>query len=334
MINRTKYPKVSVLVVSWNGKAFLDECLLAIIRQTYENFEIILVDNGSIDGSVNHVKQNFSTIGIVELAENKGFSGGNLEGYKMCEGVFLALLNNDTRVDEKWLENLVQPMLADSTVGICASKMIVDGTKRIDSAGHGLTTAGLGYNRGSWKDHASYEHQEFVFGACGGAGLYRRAMLEEIGFFDEDFFLYDEDSDLNFRAQLFGWKCMYVPKAFVYHKGNGTASRLSDLHVYYHTRNLEYVWIKNMPTGLMVRFAHHKLIQTLASFCYLCLRHRKWKPFFNGKRDALRSFPRMLKKRKDIQRKRKVSNKAMRALLTSIFSRELIWQKFLQFIKG
>ena len=124
---------------------------------------------------------------------------------------------------------------------------------------------------------------EPVFGACGAAVLYRRRMLDEIGFLDEDFFLYDEDTDLNFRAQLAGWKCIYVPTAVAYHVANATSRRLSDLHVYYHTRNLEFVWIKNMPFEIMLRFAHHKVIQELGSLCYLCLRHGKWGPFFSGK---------------------------------------------------
>lgn len=325
---------VSIIVLNWNGKRFLRECLEALCNQTYRELEVIFVDNGSTDDSVEFVRGKFPLVKISHLEENKGFTGGNLEGYKICRGVFIALLNNDTRVDEKWLENLVEPMLIDSTVGMCASKMFVDGTERIDSAGHGLTTAGIGFNRGLWKDHTFYERQELVFGVCGGAGLYRRKMLEEIGFLDEDFFLYDEDGDLNFRAQLSGWKCMYVPKAFVYHKGCGTVGRLTDLHVYYHTRNLEFVWIKNMPLGLMVRFAHHKIIQEIGSFCYLCLRHGRWNAFFRGKWDALRLAPKMLNKRLEIQKKRKVTNKMIKALLTPIINREFMAQKIKQFIKG
>jgi GT2 family glycosyltransferase len=325
---------VSVIVVNWNGKSFLKECLSALSQQTYSSYELILVDNGSIDGSIDYVRENYSWVRIRNLPENRGFSGGNLEGLKECQGEFIALVNNDTRADEKWLENLVDPMHADSTIGMCASKMLVDGTDQINSAGDGLTTAGVGYNRGLWKDRTFYADQEPVFGSCGGAVLYRRTMLDEIGFLDDDFFLYDEDTDLNFRAQLAGWKCMYVPEACIYHAVNGTSGRLSDVHVYYHTRNLEFVWLKNMPTGLMLRFAHHKLIQVLGSFFYLCLRHGKWKAFFRGKRDALRLFPRMLKKRRAIQRKRKVSNKVIKSLLTPIFSKELIGQKIQQFIKG
>ena len=159
-------------------------------------------------------------------------------------------------------------------------------------------------------------------------------MLDEIGFLDDDFFLYDEDTDLNFRAQLAGWKCVYVPGAVVHHVSNATAGRLSDTHVYYHTRNLEFVWLKNMPLGLMVRFAHHKFIQEIGAFCYLCLRHGKWRPYFRAKRDALRMIPVMWKKRKEIQRRKRVSNFYLKSIMTSLFTRALIGQKIRQFIRG
>ncbi len=147
-------------------------------------------------------------------------------------------------------------------------------------------------------------------------------------------FLYDEDTDLNFRAQLFGWKCVYVPSAMVYHKGNATAGRLSDTHVYYHSRNLEFVWIKNMPLGLMLRFAHHKLLQEIGSFCYLCLRHGKWRPYFRAKVDVVKMLPRMWKKRRAIQARRRVSNSYLRSLMTSMLTWDFARQKLRQMIKG
>ncbi len=327
-------PKVSIIIVSWNGEQLLKDCLESLCHQTYCTYEIIPVDNGSTDTSVHHVNAMFPEVNIVGLAENKGFAGGNIEGLKRCTGDYIALLNNDTRTDERWLEHLLQPMLEDPKIGICASKIIIDGTRRINSAGDGLTTAGVGFNRGLWKDSACYDTQELVFGGCGAAVLYRRKMLEEIGFLDEDFFLYDEDVDLNFRAQLAGWRCMYVPSAIVHHQGHATAGRLSDLHVYYHTRNLEFVWIKNMPAGLLWRFAHHKLMQEIGAFCYLCLRHMKWLPFFRAKRDALKLLPRMLKKRREVQRHKKVSNRDIQRILTPILGKELIRQKLLQLIWG
>jgi GT2 family glycosyltransferase len=159
-------------------------------------------------------------------------------------------------------------------------------------------------------------------------------MIDEIGFLDGDFFLYDEDVDLSFRSQLAGWKCVYVPDAVVHHKGNATSIRLSDTHVYYHSRNLEFVWIKNMPAGLMLRFAHHKLFQEIGSFCYLCLRHGKWRAFFQAKRDALRMAPLMWKKRRPIQAQRRVPNFYLQSRMTSMFTFEFARQKISQMIKG
>jgi GT2 family glycosyltransferase len=327
-------PTVSVIVVNWNGVSYLEDCLSCLSSQTYREREIILVDNNSSDSSVSLVRQKFPDIQVIELENNRGFTGGNLAGFSAARGQFIALVNNDTRADEGWLGNLVYPMIDDPQVGICASKLIIDGTDKIDSAGDGLTTAAVGFKRGLWKDKSHYVQQERVFGACAAAALYRRKMLEEIGFFDDSYFLNDEDTDLNFRGQLFGWRCVYVPTAMVYHKVNATIGRLSDTSVYYHTRNLEFTWMKNLPTGLMLRFAHHKLIQEIGAFSYLCLRHHKWYAYFRAKRDAVRMLPLMLKKRKTIQRKRRVSNVYLKRMMMPLLSKEFIRQKITQLIYG
>ena len=326
--------KVSIIVVNWNGQTFLEDCFGSLARQTYANREIILVDNGSTDASVSYVKEKFPEVKIVELRKNTGFTGGNAEGLRVAGGEFIALVNNDTRADDRWLENLVQPMLQDRKIGICASKLIIAGTECIDSAGDGMTSAGVGFNRGHGVDLNTHSSLEPVFAACAASALYRRKMIDEVGFLDDDFFLYDEDVDLSFRAQLAGWKCVYVPDAIMHHQGNATSVRLSDVHVYYHTRNLEFVWIKNMPAGLMLRFAHHKLFQEIGSFCYLCLRHGKWRPFFKAKRDALRMAPAMWKKRRAIQARRRVSSSYLRSLMTSMFTLEFAGQKIRQMIRG
>lgn len=326
--------EVSIIVVNWNGERLLSDCLNSLIRQTYRDREIILVDNGSKDGSIQLVKNNFPGIKLEALSENRGFTGGNWAGFKLARGEFIALVNNDTRVDERWLENLIQPLFQQSNVGICASKILFDDGRTINSAADGITTAAVGFNCGLGSDSALFSDSVLAFGGCGAAIIYRRRMLEEIGFLDEDFFLYDEDTDLNFRAQLAAWQCVYVPTAIVYHKSNASSGRLSDLHVYYHTRNLEFVWIKNMPMGLMFRFAHHKLFQELGSFFYLCLRHGKWAPFFKAKRDALKMLPLMLQKRKDIQAKRKVSNRYLRAAFSSMFTLRFLKQKSRQLVRG
>ena len=326
--------RVTIIVVNWNGRRFLEDCLGSLCCQTYPYRETILVDNGSTDSSVGFAREKLPGVKIIELGENRGFTGGNLAGLDAARGEFIMLLNNDTRADEMWLETILQPMLQDPTVGICASKLVFADDKKINSAGDGITTAAVGFNLGLGKDGALFNKSGPVFGACAAAVLYRRKMLDEIGFLDDDFFLYDEDTDLNFRAQLAGWKCVYVPGAVVHHVSNATAGRLSDTHVYYHTRNLEFVWLKNMPLGLMVRFAHHKIMQEVGAFCYLCLRHGKWRPYFRAKRDALRLVPVMWKKRKEIQRRKRVSNFYLKSIMTSLFTRELIGRKIRQFIRG
>lgn len=327
-------PIISVIVVNFNGRHLLLDCLESLRRQTYRDREIIFVDNGSTDSSVPWVRQQFPEMRIVELPENLGFAGGNAAGLKVAEGDLIALLNNDARPAENWLEQLVAPMLRDPKIGICASKLLIDGSDKINSAGDGITTAGVGFNRGLHRPTGSYCSSDLVFGACGAAVLYRRRMIEEIGFLDEDFFLYDEDTDLNFRAQLAGWKCVYVPDAIVRHKMNATSKRLSDLQVYYHTRNLEFVWIKNMPGGLILRFLHHKLIQEIGAFFYLCIRHAKYRAFFRAKRDALRLMGKMWAKRREIQRQRRVPIFYIKEILTPVFAGELIRQKMRQLFHG
>jgi GT2 family glycosyltransferase len=319
----TQENSVSVIVVNWNGAIFLKECLEALFRQTYPSYEVILVDNASSDSSVSSVRKGFPQTKVVELSENKGFTGGNVEGLKVAEGEFIALVNNDARVDEKWLERLVEPMLRQPTVGICASRLLLEKGSRINSAGGAVTSAGVGFDRGFGEAEEVYNKSEFVFGASGAAALYRRRMIEEIGFLDEEFFLYGEDTDLSFRAQLAGWKCAYVATATASHKWQGTSRRLSDVHVYYHNRNLEFVWLKNMPAKLMVRYTHHKMLQEMGSLRTYAFRLGKWRPFFRAKRDALRMAPGMLRKRKAIQRTKKVSDEYIESLLTPIFGREL-----------
>lgn len=320
-------PKVSIIVVTWNGRELLGNCLASLYRQRYTDREIILVDNGSVDSSAHFVMNAFPDVKIVVLSDNKGFTGGATAGFAASSGEFIALLNDDAEADDQWLENLLQAMETDPRTGICASKILRADDGTIDSAGDGATTWGVGYKRGLGKDVCCYSSQGYVFGACGAAALYRRTMLESIGFLDELFVLHYEDADLNFRAQLAGWKCLYVPTALAYHKVGATVPAWSEEHVYYHARNLEALWIKNMPVALMLRFAHHKLLQEIASFLYVCLMRRQWKAYLRAKRDAILLLPSQLTRRRRIQSKRTVSNWYLKSMLTPLLDRELIQQK-------
>lgn len=291
---------VSVIIVNWNGAHHLSSCLESLMNQTCQDFEVIVVDNGSTDNSVAYVKGHFPLVKLVCLDTNRGFTGGNCAGYQVAKGAFIALLNNDTRVEKEWLGNMLAAMKSDTTVGICACRIIIDGTDMIDSVGDIFTTAFTGTKVGYLQPSQKFNHSHQVHGGCAAAILYRRSMLDRIGFLDDDFFFNHEDTDLNLRAWLCGWKCVYVPNAIVHHKVSATVGALSDMGVYFFSRNNEWVWLKNVPVRLMIRYLPQRIIYELSSALFFC-GNGKWRSYFKGKLAAIKSVRRMLKKRKEIQ---------------------------------
>ena len=292
---------ISVVVLNYNGKRYLDDCLSSLAAQTFRDLEVIVVDNASTDGSVEYIKSNFSWVRLVINKENLGFAGGTNSGIRAAEGDLILTFNNDARADSRLLEYLHKPM-ADSNVGVCAAKMLLaDG--RINSAGICLSRSGAAWDRGMFgPDNGQYDAREEVFGACAGAALYRREMLDEIGLFDEDFFLYMEDVDLAFRARLAGWKCIYVPEAKVFHHHGGTTGAGSDLSVYYGNRNVIWYAIKDFPTGLLITSLPFIVARNLAVIPYYALRGQG-RVILKSKIDALKGVTMMLRKRKDVLRK-------------------------------
>ena len=324
---------VSVIVVNYNGEKWIGRALQCLINQKLQALEMIVVDNASRDQSVALIRRDFPMVNLIEHPTNAGFAGGNLVGLKAAKGEFIALLNSDAFPEPDWLACLLKAMQSNPEVGTCASKLIVDGTNLIDSAGDGCTTALKGYKRGELEHKDQYNESAYTFGACAGAALYRRAMIDEIGFFDEDFFLIHEDTDLNFRAQLAGWKCLYVPDAIVHHQVRSTIGNHSDLAIYYSNRNADLVWIKNAPLWLMLRYLHHKLLLDIGSFIFFGIRKRRLKVFLKAKQDVLKLLPLMLKKRRQVQAMKKISNKELAGLLTSIWKKgywRLRWRRIIE----
>lgn len=312
---------VSVIVVNYNGEKWIGRALQCLMNQTLRDFEVIVVDNASHDHSNSLIRRHFPSVKLIEYPINSGFAGGNLVGLKAAKGEYIALLNSDAFPEPSWLECLLEAMQSNPKVGICASKLIVDGTDLIDSAGDGCTTALKGYKRGELERKDKYDESVYTFGACAGAALYRRAMIDEIGFFDEDFFLIHEDTDLNFRAQLAGWKCLYVPDAVVHHQVRSTIGNHSDLAIYYSNRNSDLVWIKNTPLRLMLRYLPHKLLMDFGSFIFFGVRKGRISVFMKAKLDVLKLLPVMLKKRRQVQALKKISNKELTRLLTSVWKK-------------
>lgn len=293
----------------------MSECLDGLRQQAYKQFCTILVDNGSTDGSVDFVSQNYPEVGVIGLSKNYGFAVGNNIAIGRAQTKYVGLLNNDALPHPLWLQRLVEALELHPEAGFAASKMVFyDNPAIIDRAGDAYTRAGTGFLRGRGISASRYNRREWVFGACAGAALYRSKMLDDIGLFDEDFFLVYEDVDLSFRAQLRGYKCVYVPEAVVRHRASASIVYDSPISVYYSHRNLEWVYVKNMSAGLILKTICPHLIYDLAAFFYFSANGRI-KEFIRAKWDALRGLRGAIDKRRRIQNDSKVDNEYIWSLL-------------------
>jgi GT2 family glycosyltransferase len=333
-------PKVSVIIVNYNGNGIITGCLKGLEAQSFKDFEALVVDNGSLDDSLYEIKAFLKETAIaplvklISLNKNLGFAGGNLEGLKQACGEYIGLLNSDTEADERWLGELVMAMDNDPGVGICASKLIVYGTDMIDSAGDGFSTSLKGFKRGEGGKIFLYGKKEYIFGACAGAALYRRKMIEEIGFLDEDFFLIHEDTDLNFRAQLHGWKVLYVPTALVSHKVRSSIGNMSDMAFYYALRNSEWVRIKNIPISLFLNCIVTFILGVISDFLYFAVKYRRMPLYFKAKYDAVKMLPNMMKKRRANLRGMRVDSGYLRKMMNPVFGKNCFRGKLKKFILG
>jgi GT2 family glycosyltransferase len=252
-------PLASVVIPNWNGAHHLPVCLGALRAQTYPHIEVILVDNGSTDGSQALVAEQFPEVRLLALEHNLGLTGGNNAGFAAAQGRVLISLNNDTEADPGFVEALVRALQEHPEAGMAAAKMLLfDRRDTLHSAGDGYGVDGIPFNRGVWeKDEGQYDEPGWIFGGCGGAVAYRRAMLDEVAprstaswaVFDESFFMYCEDVDLNWRSQLAGWRCWYSPQAIVYHKLSATGG--GPIASYYTGRNTLWAIVKNYPGSLL-----------------------------------------------------------------------------------
>ena len=252
-------PLASVVIPNWNGAQHLPVCLDALRAQTYPHLEVIVVDNASTDGSQALVREQYPEVRLLALDRNLGLTGGNNAGFHAAQGEFLISLNNDTEADSRFVEALVAALVEHPEAGMAAAKMLLyDRRDTIHSAGDGYGLDGIPYNRGVWqRDEGQFDGPGWIFGGCGGAVGYRRAMLDDVAargsdtwaVFDESFFMYCEDVDLNWRAQRAGWRCWYTPEAVVYHKLSATGG--GPLASYYTGRNTLWVVAKHYPEPLL-----------------------------------------------------------------------------------
>jgi GT2 family glycosyltransferase len=301
---------VSVIVVNWNGKELLTDCLASLRAQTLPGVELIVVDNGSTDGSAEFVRQSFPDFKLIQLDENLGFAGGNNAGIRQACGEWIALINNDAVAEPDWLECLYRAVRGNEQVGSAASRVVLT-SGALDSPGEELTIAGVPYKRGHGKAPGGiFLKPAEVFGASGCGVLLRRSMLDRIGLLDEDFFCIYEDGDLNFRARLAGFHCIYVPEAVILHRLHGTLGRLSKTYVFYGQRNMEYLYFKNMPGRLFWRYLPVHLLSNILGFGYFILRGRPFQ-FIRAKLAFILNIRRVLHKRREVQKLRTVDDQTI-----------------------
>ena len=313
----TNPKQFSIIIPNWNGKAFLAPCLDSLAQQTYAHIEVIIVDNASQDGSQDFIRTHYPQVRLIELPENKGFTGACNVGLQAAAGTYLSLLNNDTEADPRWVEAVVDAFERHPDAGMVASKMLLyERRTHLHTAGDLFTQDGRARNRGVWElDEGQYDQEEYVFSACGGSSAYRREMLDDTGLLDDYYFFLLEDVDLGWRAQLRGWRTLYTPHAIVYHHlsatgGGATAS-------YYDGRNNIYLLVKNLP-GSLWRAYGWNILRRQCRIAWDAL--RAWRgaaarAHLRGMLNGLWHIPAALRQRKETHSRRRVTDEYLTSIL-------------------
>ncbi len=246
--------KVSIVIPNYNGEAFLKDCLLSLKDQTFRDIEVIVVDNGSTDNSLETVKSVYGDAQIIKLDKNYGFSAAVNRGIRASSSELVILLNNDTRADKGFVEALYKAVTRDKRIFSVSARMLkMDDPGYIDSAGDLYCCLGWAFSRGKDKPAGAYDKRTDIFSACAGAAIYRKTVFDKIGYFDEKHFAYLEDVDLGYRARIEGYRNVYEPGAVVLHAGSGASgSRYNSFKISLSARNSIYVPYKNMPAFQLI----------------------------------------------------------------------------------
>lgn len=318
MSDTQNQPLVSVIIPNWNGEKYLPFCLDSLRQQTYSSLEAIVADNGSTDNSLVLLARDYPEVQVVALDKNRGYAGGVNAGFRAAAGQVLVAFNNDAEADRHWIEELVAALERHPEAGMATSRVrLFDRRDHLHTAGDFYGLDGIPGNRGVWQpDGPTYAKETWVFGAAGVAAAYRRSMLDEIGLLDESFGSYLEDIDLSWRAQLAGYRCIYVPRAIVYHMVSATGG--GPIASFFVGRNTIFVIVKDYPTSLLRRYW---LAVLRAQFRISLEALRAWRgeaarARLRGQLAALRHLPRLLGQRRLLQRTRRVTDEYLLNLLT------------------
>lgn len=319
---------VSIIVVNMNGQSLLEKFLPSLAAQTYRNIEVFMVDNGSTDGSVAWVMNNHPRITVIELNCNRGFSVANNIAIKRCHGEFILTLNTDMLLEPEFVERLVEGLASDPKAGWAAPKLFKLTEKfqkevNYDCFGHYMTKDRFahGVDPSVSYDPEAYKSRRYVFGASGCGALYRRVMLEDVTldgqYYDEDFFAYFEDVDLDWRAQIRGWKCLFVPEAVGYHirGGSGLKRRNPSIEACMFS-NRFFMMMKNNSLAHLREDLRPILKQSMnVAGDYLKENPRA---FWLGLLRLVKFTPKMLWKRRRVQRSKRATDDYLQSLFKDV----------------
>jgi len=300
----------SVIIPNWNGKHLLKTCLSSLNKQTFKATEIIVVDNGSIDGSLDYIKKYFPKVKVVPLNKNYGFARAVNEGVKISKGKYIVLINNDTEVDKDCIRYLVEAVKVKNDVGFVAAKMLNFYQRNvIDSAGDWIDVVGHANNIGQGEKEAIFDTPGYTFLVTGGGGLFKRKVFEKVGLLDEDYFAYFEDVDLCLRAQLQGFKGWFEPRAKIYHIHKATSNKVRSLTEYWQFRNMTMTVIKDFPWGLLKKDFNwlRALLVNLNTIRFLASQGQVLRAL-QAEGWILIHLPSLLYKRRKIQKTKEVSD--------------------------
>jgi GT2 family glycosyltransferase len=298
------YPLVSVIIVTWNSARFLPACLAALATQATQDFEVLLVDNGSTDGCLDGVEDHWPALDlqVMRLDLNKGFAVANNLAARQARGKWLALLNSDAFPGPDWLQELLAAAGQNPDMSFFASRQLqANAPDLLDGAGDAFHISGLAWRRfAGWPASRFGMKSEEVFSPCAAAALYSRKAFLDAGGFDEDFFSYHEDVDLGFRLRLRGLHCLYVPGAVVRHIGSASVGSQSDFALYHWQRNYIWSFVQNVPSALLWEALPSHVLANLFHVVYFAFLGRG-RIVLKAKLDALRGLRLAFRKRREIQ---------------------------------
>ncbi|MBN1872989.1 MAG: glycosyltransferase family 2 protein [Anaerolineae bacterium] len=311
-IHNISNPRVTIVIPNWNTRRWLPGCLDGLRAQTFQDFQILLIDNGSTDDSLDFIRAHYPEVEIISFAQNRGFAVAVNTGIQHTHTDYVALLNTDTVPHPDWLYHLVEALEHHPTdVGCVAPKMLsLTDPTRIDDVGDTFSWYGSARKRGLGELAETYAQPEEIFSANAGAALYRRAFLEDVGYFDESFVNYFEDIDLGLRGRLLGYRYLYIPQAKILHQSHGSGLPRAR-YVTLVTRNRLAILLKNIPALLLFK---HSGTLLYGQFYYLLAYKKPWHSL-KGTLMFLIALPHILRQRRTIQRKNKLPNTVLDSLL-------------------